>query len=130
MPSINVKVPTKKVIASLEKKLADIKAAEVAAAQYEKDLAAWKALVLAAVDGTWKVQDSDLRTRWNQTKPTLTVTYEVPKALLAQKPKERQDITGVERGAISEIESAIRILKMTDEDTVSASTFKAVSKYL
>ena len=130
MPSINVKVPTKKVIASLEKKLTDIKAAEVADAQYEKDFAAWKALVVASVDGAWKVQNSDLRTRWNQNKPTLEVTYEVPKALLAQKPKERGRITVEERKAISEIESAIRILKMTDEDTVSASTFKAVSKYL
>ena len=34
------------------------------------------------------------------------------------------------REAIEEIENAIRILKMTDEETVSTSTYNTIARYL
>jgi hypothetical protein len=61
----------------------------------------------------------------------IEIEYEVPKAVMATRPKKPSNTLGYEeRNAIGELESAIRILKMTDEEVVNATTFKAVSKYM
>ena len=130
MASMNVKVPTKKVITSLEKRLAEIKARIAAHDQYRKDIVAWRKSVLAQFDGSWKVVDKDTSNCYPNYGKRINVTFEIPKAILSTEPKEPIQVTYEERNAIPEIESAIRVLKMTDEETVSASTFKSVSRYL
>ena len=131
MASMNVKVPTKKVITSLEKRLVEIRARIAAHDQYRKDIVAWRKSVVAQFDGSWKVAYKETpRDSYPSFGKQLNVTFEIPKAILSTEPKEPIQVTYEERNAIPEIESAIRVLKMTDEETVSASTFKSVSRYL
>lgn len=129
MASMNVKVPTKKVVAALEKRLKEIRELQSAWEKFSKDNQAWQKS-LETLDTTgWKIRSTSLRTY--SSKPIIEIEYEVPKAVLATRPKEPSNTLGYEeRNAIGEIESAIRILKMTDEEVVNATTFKAVSKYM
>jgi hypothetical protein len=127
--SMNVKVPTKKVVAALEKRLQEIRELESAWEKFKKDKEVWEKS-LATLDTTnWKVRSTLFRTY--SYKHTIDIEYDVPKAVLATCPKEPSKQLGwEERSAIGELESAIRILKMTDEEAVSASTFKSVSRFL
>jgi hypothetical protein len=126
---MNVKVPTKKVVAALEKRLQEIRELQLAWEKFNKDKEVWEKS-LATLDTTnWKVRSASF-TAYSY-KNTIDIEYEVPKAVLATRPKEPSKQLGwEERSAIGELESAIRILKMTDEEAVSASTFKSVSRFL
>ena len=135
MASINVKVPTKKVIASLEKRLVEMKEsnkkAEVAAKEYNTKQREYEAAVKAFVP-TGKTSDTNIRYGWRgdaSRTVEVTVTYEVKRSELPVAP-DRSEVEQFSQHTIREVEGAIRILKMTDEETVSASTFKAVSQYL
>jgi hypothetical protein len=130
MPSMNVKVPVSKVIAALEKKLKELKTALGKEKQFRIDLEAWEKNVAGSVEASWKIQSSNVQTRWRSTKDTLEVIYEIPKALISQKPKEPTFLSHEARNGIDEIENALNILRMTEDETVNASTFKAVSKFL
>lgn len=129
MASMNVKVPTKKVVAALEKRLKEIRELQSAWEKFSKDNQAWQKS-LETLDTTgWKIRSTSLRTY--SSKPMIEIEYEVPKAVMATRPKKPSNTLGYEeRNAIGELESAIRILKMTDEEVVNATTFKAVSKYM
>jgi hypothetical protein len=128
--SMNVKVPTKKVVAALEKRLQEIRELQLAWEKFNKDKEVWENS-LATLDTTnWKVRSTLVRTYYSGNQ-TINIEYDVPKAVLATRPKApSKELAWEERSAIGELESAIRILKMTDEETVSASTFKSVSRFL
>lgn len=146
MASINVKVPVARVIVALEKKLTDMVKAE---ADYEKALTAheaasakWQKSVLAAVKGKLAdaaVSVSDNRSnysaalgRWVVSGKSVTISIDVENGVLANEPEAptKPEHMGRWDGTKADIENAIRILKMTDEVHVNASTFKAVSKFL
>ena len=135
MASMNVKVPTKKVIASLEKRLVEMKEsnkkAEIDHKEYEAKKREYEAAAKTFVP-TGKPTLTHIRWGWgseNDRTVEVQVIYQVKKSELPVRPVcpvfEQFD-----QRVIREVEGAIRILKMTDEETVSASTFKAVSQYL
>jgi galactokinase len=133
--SMNVKVPTKKVIASLEKRLVEMKEsnkkAEVAVKEYEAKNRAYEAAAKAFVP-TGKPTLTHIRWGWGDDERReieVQVHYQVKKSELPVRPV-RPDVEQFDQHVIREVEGAIRILKMTDEETVSASTFKSVSQYL
>lgn len=133
MASINVKVPTKKVIASLEKRLAEMKEAnklyEVIQKQYTTNLKEYEAAVNSYVP-TGKPTEVTIHHSWRDVRTTeVTVRYRVKTSDLPVRPElDSSNVYSV--STIREVENAIRILKMTEEETVSATTFKAVSQYL
>lgn len=130
--AISVKVATTKVIKALEDKLADSKKAissnEKKRKEYEKTEKAWAKEVADAVFKQISKAEVSAHENWRgETNVNLTLPANTVK--LPEKPSidlER------ELGAyeIQEIENAIRILKMTDEEFVNASTFKQVAQYL
>lgn len=130
MASINVKVPTKKVIVALEKRLKQIQDKKAAHEQYQKDAEAWHKSLTSLDPTGWKVANTRVLSSYRNGKQVLEIEYEVPKSVVSSRPKEVEGLDWHERNAIEELENAIRILKMTDEEVVSASTFKAVSKFL
>ena len=135
--AINVKIATVKVIAALEEKLKGMKADkaneakarkayETAREKYRKDLIAVatksKAEVIEAGRSTY-------RDRGNKAYVTLSVL--IPIEDLPEEPKEVNLFPDYQYNEIvSEIENAIRLLKMTDQETVSTSTYNSVAKYL
>ena len=126
---ISVKVATHKVISALEAKLADSVVNEAynkkAEADHKIALDAYQKSILR--DFADKLEISNVNTRWNgQIEVTYNKTSEfsVPEAPTCDR---KQTLGGYE---VQEIENAIRILKMTDEEVVNATTFKSIAQYL
>jgi hypothetical protein len=130
--AISVKVATPKVIKALETKLVDSKNAitnnEKKRKEYEKTEKAWAKEV---ADLVFKhISKSEVSAHENY-RNELSVNLTLPAGTikLPEKPSiELENELG--RYEVQEIENAIRILKMTDEETVNASTFKSIAQYL
>jgi hypothetical protein len=135
--AITVKVATPKVIKALETRLATIKKeyAEQGAneAKYEKARKAWqKEISDYAIANIKKAEN--FRTNYRAWNNSLNIDYDLT---VAEKdlPKEPQrDFTIMHQHTYNEIvediTNALTILKMTDEETVNASTMKQIAKYL
>ena len=135
--SISVKIATTKVIKALETKLAQINAdftkQDEYEAKYQKAVEKWQKEV-----GKWAVgqisKAQNLRTNYRSWNKTLNVDFD----LTCEEndfPKEpEKDFEVIHRHTYNEmkeeLENAIRILKMTDEEVVSTSTYNAIARYL
>jgi hypothetical protein len=135
--AIQVKIPTAKVIKALETRLAKLEAdytkQDENEAKFQKKLEAWKKEI-----GKWAIANfskaQDLRTNYRQWNKTLNVDFDIvvsEKDFPAEPVKDYEQIhQHTYREMKDEMENAIRILKMTDEETVSASTYNAIARYL
>lgn len=140
MSKLAVKVKTEKVIKALEeaiksrdKKLADSKKAD---ADHKKAMEKWNDdLKKLAKSPKAKITEVSSYHRWhsskNATEQELSVTITVPSSLFPAEPKNNNNYTefAYER-EVEEINNALRILKMSDQEYVNASTMKSVSQYL
>ena len=130
--SISVKVATAKVIKALETKLSDSTKAisnnEKKRKDHDKVSKVWNKQVAGLVMKQIAKADVNASTRWNG---EVNVTISLPAGIitLPEQPElELEQELG--RWEVQEIENAIRILKMTDEEVVNASTFKTIAQYL
>jgi hypothetical protein len=130
--AISVKVATPKVIKALEAKL---EAGKKAVTNNEK-----KRKEYAKVEANWSKEVADLAIKhiskaevsaYENYRSELQVTINLPAGTLKFPEKPNLELEQeLSRYEVSEIENAIRILKMTDEETVNASTFKSIAQYL
>jgi hypothetical protein len=135
--AIQVKIATAKVIKALEAKLAKIEAdytkQDENEAKYKKAYEKWQKDI-----GKWAVgqiaKAQNLRTNYRSWNTTLNVDFDL---IIDEKdfPKEperdyEQIHTHTYREMKEEMENAIRILKMTDEEMVNTSTYNAIARYL
>jgi hypothetical protein len=135
--AIQVKIPTAKVIKALETRLAKLEAdytkQDENEAKFQKKLEAWKKEI-----GKWAIanfsKSENLRTNYRQWNKTLNVDFDLTvneKDFPAEPVKDYEQIHQHSyREMKDEMENAIRILKMTDEEVVSASTYNAIARYL
>jgi hypothetical protein len=130
--AISVKVATTKVVKALEDKLADSKKAivnnEKKRKEYEKVEKTWAKEVADAVFKQISKAEVSAHENWRN-EVNVTITLPAGSIKLPEKPTidlERE----LGQYEITEIENAIRILKMTDEEVVNASTFKQIAQYL
>ncbi len=135
--AIQVKIPTAKVIKALETKLAELEAnykkQDENEAKYKKAHEKWtKELGKYAIAQISKAEN--LRTNYRSWNRTLNVDFDL---ICDEKdfPKEPQrDYEQLHqhtyREMKEEMENAIRILKMTDEEVVNTSTYNAIARYL
>jgi hypothetical protein len=135
--AISVKIATPKVIKALETALAklesDYSSQEANEAKYEKARQKWqKELSDYAVANIKKAEN--FRTSYRSWNNTLNIDYDLT---VAEKdlPKEPQrDFVVMHQHTYNdqkeEMLNAIRILKMTDEETVNTSTYNAIARYL
>ena len=136
--AISVKVATPKVIAALQTKLAEVQTnyanqgklqAEFDAAykQYKEDLTAY---AIKHIDKATNFR-TNLRT-YNGN--YVNIDFDVPEDLEGYPTEPKRGYTvmyeGDYKSTVEEISNAIRILQMTDEETVSTSTFKTIAQYL
>jgi len=141
MPAINVKIPTVTVLDSLKAKAQEIRTNqavhEMAQEVYTRELDTYitriKSNMLTAnvADGFTpdSVQVTLSASRWHVPKglTKVIVEFTVPEA---STPKEPDSTNVQELHYLDELDNAIRLLSMTTDVTVNASTFKAVSKFL
>ena len=135
--AINVKIATPKIIKALDGALAklelDYTSQEASEAKYDKAREVWqKELIDFAVANIKKAKD--FRTNYRSYNKTLNVDFDLA---VSEKdfPKEpTRDYETLHQHTYKEqkeeISNAIRILKMTDEEFVSTSTYNAVARYL
>jgi len=135
--ALNVKIATPKVIKALETKLAEIKKAyaEQGAneAKYQKAREKWQKEI-----GKWAIEHfskaENIRTNYRQWNKTLNVDFDLIVNETDFPTEPEKDFEVIHQHTYNEmkeeIENAIRILKMTDEEVVSTSTYNAIARYL
>ncbi len=133
--AISVKIATTKVIKALENKLAQIQKdkanQKVNEEKYQKSVEKYnKEIAKIALANISKADDLSAHTRYNG---SVSVSFTLPKGVIDLAEPEKDFTTYHDwqyKEMIEEIENAIRILKMTDEETVSTSTYNAIARYL
>ena len=134
--SISVKIATTKVIKALENKLAQIQKDKANQAtneeKYEKAHEQWSADVAKlALSKISKATELRANVRYNG---EVNVDFNLPKGSIDLPAEPKKDFETFHdwqyREMVEEIENAIRILKMTDEEVVSTSTYNAIARYL
>ena len=136
--AISVKIATPKVIKALEEALATLEvnytSQEANEAKYQKAYEKYKKeLIDYAVANIKKAEN--FRTNFRSWNGTLNIDFDLTGLSESALPKEpSKDFESMSiynyREQKEEISNAIRILKMTDEETVSTSTYQAVARYL
>jgi hypothetical protein len=135
--TINVKLPTKKVIVALQQALAklelDYTSQDQAEAKYQKAAEKWRKEIIAfAIDNISKAEN--IRTNYRQWTNNLNVDFDltVKDSMLPEEPTRDFETMNVHsyREMKEEISNAIRILQLTDEEVVSTSTYNSIARYL
>ena len=135
--AISVKIPTARVIKALEQSLnkleLDWTSQEANEAKYEKTRKAWlKEMKEYAIANIKKAEN--FRTNYRSWNNSLNIDFDltVTESALPKEPTKDFESMSVYnyREQKEEIANAIRILKMTDEETVNTSTYNAVARYL
>ena len=134
--SINVKIATTKVIKALETKLAQLQKdkanQKVNEEKFSKATEKWnKEIAKLALAQISKATDLSANVRWNG---EVNVDFNLPKGCIELPDEPKKDFESFNdwqyKEMVDEIENAIRILKMTDEEVVSTSTYNTIARYL
>ena len=135
--AISVKIATPKIIKALETKLAqltkDYEAQEANETKYQKAYKAWQKEI-----GKWAIANfskaENLRTNYRSWNKTLNVDFDIITEESSFPVEPQKDFEVIHQHTYREmkedITNALTILKMTDEETVNASTMKQIAKYL
>ena len=135
--AISVKIATPKVIKALETALrkleADYTSQEANEVKYEKLRKAWQKEVSDFAVANIKKAEN-FRTSYRSWNNTLNIDYDLTVSEKEMPKEPEKDFVTMHKHSYleqkQEIENAIRILKMTDEETVNTSTYNAVAQYL
>jgi hypothetical protein len=134
--AISVKIATNKVIKALEVKLAEVKAdyanQDVLKEKHNKAVEKWKKDVAkVALSAISKAEDLTANKRYND---SISVSFDLPKGTIELPEFPERNFNELHqwqyKETCDEIENAIRILKMTDEEVVNTSTYNAIARYL
>jgi hypothetical protein len=135
--AITVKVATPKVIKALETRLAELEknyaSQETNEAKFQKAREKWQKEI-----GAWAIKNfskaENLRTNYRNWNNTLNVDFDIVTKDSAFPAEPEKDFETIHQHTYREmkedITNALTILKMTDEETVNASTMKQIAKYL
>jgi hypothetical protein len=135
--AITVKVATTKVIKALEARLAtlesDYNTQAAKEAKFGKAQEAWRKEI-----GKWAIANfskaENLRTNYRSWNNTLNVDFDIITKEGSFPTEPEKDFEVIHQHSYREmkedITNALTILKMTDEETVNASTMKQIAKYL
>ena len=135
--AISVKIATPKVIKALETKLSELQTnyanQEANEAKYAKQYEKYKKELIAYAVANIKKAEN-FRTNFRSWNNQLNIDFDltVSEADLPKEPEKDFEVLSQwqYKEMIEEIQNAIRILKMTDEETVNTSTYNAVARYL
>jgi hypothetical protein len=134
--AISVKIATAKVIKALETKLAEVKAdyanQDKLQEKHKKAVEKWqKEIGKLALSAIAKAEDVTANERYNG---AISVSFDLPKGTIELPTRPEAEFSVMHqwqyKETCDEIENAIRILKMTDEEVVNTSTYNAIARYL
>ena len=137
---IAVKIKTDKVIDGLVKALASRKQQFIDSAksdlEYEKAKEKYASeLIKLAKSAKAVITEVNTYERWHNKgkdkEAELSVTIKVPRSLLPKEPENKSYYhERIYQSEVEDINNALRLLRMTDQEYVNASTMKSVSQYL
>ena len=135
--AITVKVATPKVIKALETKLEtlkkDFEAMAANEAKFDKATEKWKKEILAFALANIKTA-TNVRSSYRSWANTLNIDFDVDTNGADFPAQPERDYTVIHahsyNSMVEEITNALNILRMTDEETVNASTMKQIACYL
>ena len=136
--AISVKIATPKVIKALESALSklelDYTSQEANEAKYKKAYEKWQKEIVAYATANIKKAEN-FRTNFRSWNGTLNIDFDLTGLSESDLPKQpEKDFVTMHQHTYTEqkeeIANAIRILKMTDEETVNTSTYNAIARYL
>ena len=135
--AISVKIATTKVIKALEAKLAELETnyanQEANEAKFQKAQEKYKKELIAYAVANIKKAEN-FRTNYRNWNNSLNIDFDltVSESELPKCPERDFEQIGSHnfKEMKEEIQNAIRILKMTDEEVVNTSTYNAVARYL
>jgi hypothetical protein len=135
--AISVKIATPKVIKALEAKLVELETnyanQEANEAKFQKANEKYKKELIAYAVANIKKAEN-FRTNYRNWNNCLNIDFDltVSESELPKQPERDFEQMGSHsfKEMKEEIQNAIRILKMTDEETVNTSTYNAVARYL
>lgn len=134
--TISVKIATRKVIDALEIKLQEIKDAYKKQDELEEKYKKvrdkyWKDASALALPHINKAINIRINERYNG---ILNIDFDLPPGTIKLEKEPQRDFETMQdyvyKQTVEEIENAIRILKMTDEEFVNTSTYNSIAKYL
>ena len=134
--AISVKIATTKVIKALETKLAKIQQdkanQKVNEEKYQKQVEKYnKEVAKLALAQISKAENLRANIRYNG---MVNVDFDLPKGSIDLPNEPEKDFETFHewqyKEMVEEIENAIRILKMTDEEVVNTTTYNAIARYL
>lgn len=125
---MKVKVPVNLVIAGLERRLSENREAEarnqILKDKFDKAKQSW-------VDEVSKLTLEVEDVNYSSWRNSLSISYKVPNGTrIPDEPSMDRQENELARHEIDEISSAIRILGMSEDEYVSASTMKEIGRYL
>jgi hypothetical protein len=135
--AIAVKIPTQRIIDALTQSLnkleLDYTSQEQKEAEYQTAYKAWQTEL-----ATWAIahfsKAENIRTNYRSYANTLNVDFDITTKENEFPAQPEKDFDTIHKHTYNEqkeeISNAIRILKMTDEETVNTSTYNAVARYL
>ena len=135
--AITVKVATPKVIKALEARLAELEknyaSQETNEAKFQKAREKWQKEI-----GKWAIEHfskaENIRTNYRSWNNTLNVDFDIITKEGNFPAEPEKDFEVIHQHSYREmkedITNALTILKMTDEETVNASTMKQIARYL
>jgi ATP-dependent protease HslVU (ClpYQ) ATPase subunit len=133
---INVKVPRVKVIKALEQALVKLETnytnQEANEAKHKAASERWqKQVIKLATTKFGKAENVRVNVRWNN---VVTIDFDLPAGTikLPEEPKKEFDAMAEwqYKDNKEEIENAIRVLKMCDDELISTATYGGITKYL
>lgn len=138
--SVSVKIPTSVVIEMIETKLAELKKAEVdypkLLSAYKKDILSYTADLIDLVSKNKKsvVDYADYGNQEDNISINSdyrgSITLAIGKELVAKlgtKPEKPEDPTGWHKDQKkTELEKTLKLLKLTDQETITSSTYNSV----
>lgn len=135
--AITVKVATPKVIKALETRLDTLEKDYASQAEkealFQKAREAWqKEIGKWAIDRFSKAEN--IRTNYRAWNKTLNVDFDITTGEGSFPTEPEKDFEQIHQSTYREIKdditNALNILRMTDEETVNASTMKSIARYL
>lgn len=135
--AINVKISTPKIIQALEQALdkleVDYTSQEASEKIYDQAYELWRKDILALAIANIGIAQN-IRSVYRSWNNMMNIDFDVPMDGLTLPVEPERNYTVIHpstyREMKEEIGNAIRILKMTDEEVVSTSTYNSVAKYL
>ena len=135
--AISVKIPTQRVIDALTQALnkleLDYTSQEAKEAKYQIAYKTWQKELAEYAIANWSKAEN-IRTNYRSYNKTLNLDFDIISGDKNFPAEPEKDFDTIHKHTYNEqkeeMSNAIRILKMTDEEVVSTSTYQAVARYL